>query len=226
MRKIIITSLNVLVLAAAVIYSGCASTQAAVQRDSRSNQRSYNFTFNNTVAAYIVNDGKNNQFFCVPIQYAFEYQIQSFDLTESFIMIGDYKIDINRNNANIYIYLDEESDALGSFDSINFKIIFIEEEGIINLSEMNKPLQAKLSEDIVNHYYIFIERHLNENEMNTVIKEYKKGNVSSSMEIWYDITIDNEPQFGSGMLDTFELSVYDPTYGIPNLKFFKVMYLD
>ena len=220
------TFLFISALIAIIIISGCASAHTSPQNQSRSNQRGYNFTLNNTVAVYMVNDSKNNQFFCVPIQYAFEYQIQSFELTESFILIGDYKIDINRNNSNIYIYLDEKSDALGVFDSVDFNVIYIEEEGIIHLSDMNKPLPAKLSEDIINHYYIFIERHLTENEMNAIINEYKKGNVSSGFEIWYDIVIDNESQSGSGMMDTFELSVYDPTYGIPNLRFFKMMYLD
>jgi len=218
--------LYVFILIAAVIFSGCASVKPALRQDARSKQHGYNFNLNNTLAVYMVNDEKNNPFFCIPVQYVFEYQMQSFELTDSYIMIGGYKININRNNSNVYIYLNEDTDALGNFDSIDFKIIYIEEEGIIHLSDMNEPLPVKLSEDIMNHYYIFIERHLNENEYNAIINEYKKGNVSSGMEIWYDMIIDSEPQFGSGMLDTFEISVYDPTFGIPNLRFFKTMYLD
>ncbi|MCL2276564.1 MAG: hypothetical protein FWC21_01565 [Treponema sp.] len=218
--------LYIFTLIAIIFFSGCASAPVPIFEQTRSNQRNYNFTLSNTVSVYMVNDDKNKQFFCFPIQYVFEYQMQSFDLTESFLIIGDYKIDINRNNANIYIYLDEESDISGVFDSVDFKIIYIEEKGIINLSDMKKPLPAKLSEDLVNHYYIFIERHLNENEMNAIVNEYKKGNFSSRAEIWYDIVIDNEPQLGSGIIDTFEIYIHDPTYNIPNLKFFKTLYFD
>jgi hypothetical protein len=64
--------------------------------------------------------------------------------------------------------------------------------------------------------------------MKAIIKEYERGNVFSRMEIWYDLTIDNEEQNGSGMLDKFEFyngfSV-DPVWFPQNLNFFKDRYL-
>jgi hypothetical protein len=47
----------------------------------------------------------------------------------------------------------------------------------------------------------FIEKHLTGNEMKKIIDEYEKGNVYSKMSVWYDITIDDEKQNGSGMLE-------------------------
>ena len=47
------------------------------------------------------------------------------------------------------------------------------------------------------------------------------------MEVWYDLTIDNEEQNGSGILDDFELyggTALEPAFFPPNLNFFKVKY--
>jgi len=80
---------------------------------------------------------------------------------------------------------------------------------------------------MMNHYYIFIEKHLTDNEMKKIINEYKKGNVRSRMSVWYNITVDNEEQNGTGMLDDFEL--YDglalnPVLFPSNLYFFRAKY--
>jgi hypothetical protein len=64
--------------------------------------------------------------------------------------------------------------------------------------------------------------------MKTITREYEKGNVYSRLEIWYDLTIDNNEQNGSGMLDEFEFYdglVIDPVWFPPNLNFFKYRYL-
>jgi len=80
----------------------------------------------------------------------------------------------------------------------------------------------------MNHYYIFIEKYLTYNEMKKIINEYEKGNVNSRFSVWYDITIDNNEQNGSGLLDNFELydgPALDPVWFPPNLNFFKAKYL-
>jgi hypothetical protein len=64
--------------------------------------------------------------------------------------------------------------------------------------------------------------------MKNIVSEYEKGNVNSQMSIWYDLTIDNEEQNGSGIMDNFEL--YDgPGIDLagffPNLNFFRAKYL-
>ena len=86
----------------------------------------------------------------------------------------------------------------------------------------------KMIGEKVNHYYIFIEKHLTDNEFKKIINEYEKGNVYSKLSIWYDITIDNEEESGSGMLDDFELydgPAIDPAWFPSNLNFFKAKYL-
>lgn len=57
----------------------------------------------------------------------------------------------------------------------------------------------------MNQYSIFIERHLTDNEMSNIINQYRKGNVYSYFYIWFDITIDNIKQPGSGLFDDFKL---------------------
>jgi len=64
--------------------------------------------------------------------------------------------------------------------------------------------------------------------MKKISNEYRKGNVYSQMSIWYDLTIDNEEQNGSGMKDDFELYnglFIDSTQFFPNLDFFRAKYL-
>jgi len=94
---------------------------------------------------------------------------------------------------------------------------------------MAEPLAVKNKSDyMVNHYYIFIEKYLTNNDMKNIVNEYKKGNVTSKLSIWYDLTIDNEEQNGSGILDNFELYnglALDPDWLPLNLIFFKLKYL-
>jgi len=69
---------------------------------------------------------------------------------------------------------------------------------------------------------------LTDAEMKKTINEYKRGNVHSRMEIWFDITIDNEVQRGSGLLDDFELHngfAQDAVWMLPHFEFFRNKYL-
>jgi hypothetical protein len=64
--------------------------------------------------------------------------------------------------------------------------------------------------------------------MKNIIDEYEKGNISSELSIWYDITIDNERQNGSGMLDDFELhsgKINEYVWLLPHFDFFRTKYL-
>ncbi|WP_461248081.1 hypothetical protein, partial [Treponema sp. R6D11] len=70
--------------------------------------------------------------------------------------------------------------------------------------------------------------YLTDKEKKNIIKKYKKGNVYSKLSIWYNLTIDNEEQNGSGMLDDFEFyegAALEPALLPTNLNFFKVKYL-
>jgi hypothetical protein len=157
-----------------------------------------------------------------------DYQIQKFEFNTGHIVIGDFEILLNRDEINIYVYLNDDSDEDGSSDG-EFNLIYSEENGGISVSKMGEPLTPKQgSGEKLNHYYIFIEKHLTDDEMKKITGEYEEGNVHSKLDIWYDMTIDNEIQNGNGMLDDFELydgSAIDPSWFPPNLNFFRAKYL-
>ena len=190
-------------------------------------KHNYDLSLNNTLSIFLLNNEKSH-YFCIPVQYMGDYQISGFEFNNGNILIGDYDILLKRDEININIYLNETADVDGNSDS-EFILIYSEENGRILISKMDEPLTKKHeSDEEFNHYYIFIEKFINNVEYKKIIKEYEKGNVSSKLSIWYDITIDNEEQSGSGMLDDFELHngpAIDPAWFPPNLNFFKTKYL-
>ena len=199
----------------AIIFSNCTTT------------RNYDFSLKNTLSIFLLNNGKDH-YFCIPVQYMGDYQVAGFEFDNGNILIGNYDILLKRDEINISVYLNETADLDGNSDD-EFNLVYLEENGRISISKMDEPLTIKHgSDESVNHYYIFIEKYLTDNEMKKIIKEYEKGNVYSKLSIWYDIIIDNEEQNGSGMLDDFELfdgPAIDPSWFPPNLNFFKARYL-
>ena len=202
-------------LFAAIILSNCATA------------RQYDFSLKNTLSIFLLNNGKNF-YFCIPVQYMGDYQIEKFDFTGGNITIGDYEILLKINEVTISVYLNDSSDEDGSSDG-EFNLIYLEENGRLLTSIMDEPLTTKQEPDKkLNHYYIFIERYLTNAEYKKIINEYKKGNVYSKLSIWYDMILNNEEQNGNGMLDDFELyngPAIDPVWFPPNLNFFKARYL-
>ncbi|MDR0495148.1 MAG: hypothetical protein LBG95_05940 [Treponema sp.] len=156
------------------------------------------------------------------------YQISRFEFKNGSIQIGGYNVVLKRDGINISAYLNETANENGSAVA-GFNQIFLEENGGMPVSKTAGPLANKNESDhIMNHYYIFIEKYLTDNEMKAIIREYEKGNACSRLEIWYDLTIDNEEQNGSGIMDEFEF--YDgfavnPAWFPQNLNFFKDRYL-
>jgi len=206
-------------LLAAITLSNCATTR---QNDfSR-----YNFSLKDTLSIFLLNDEKG-YYFCIPVQYLGDYQLSRFEFDNGNIQVGDYDILLKRDKINISVYLNETANEDGNTVD-EFNLIYLEENGKISVSKMAEPLAMKNKpDDMMNHYYIFIEKHLTDNEMKKIINEYKKGNVRSKMSVWYDITVDNEEQNGTGMLDDFEL--YDglalnPVLFPSNLNFFRAKY--
>ena len=189
--------------------------------------RHYDLSLDKTLSIFLLNNGEN-EFFCIPVQYMGDYQIESFEFSGGYIQIGDYEILLKRDEVNIYIYLNETADIDGSAVD-EFNLIHSEENGKISISKMDEPLAAKHGTDeTLNHYYFFIEKHLSNNEVEKIADEYEKGNAYSRLYIGYDMTIDNEIQAGNGMLDDFELHdgpAIDPAWFPPNLNFFKAKYL-
>jgi len=189
----------------------------------------FDFSLKNTVSIFLLNNGKEF-YFCIPIQYMGDYQIEKLDFTGGYINIGSYELLLNKDEVNIYVYLNEEAaDDFEISSGGEFKLIYSEKNGRVLISKMDEPLTKKRDfDEKVNHYYFFIEKYLKKEEMKNIINEFKRGNVNSKYFIGYDITIDNELQAGSGMLDDFELSnepFIDNTVLFPNLNFFRTKYL-
>jgi len=208
-------------LFAALSFSNCATT-AIPQKDFTQ----YNFSLKKTLSVYLI-DNKKEPYFCIPVQYMGDYQLGRFEFDHGNVVIGDYDISLKRGEVNISVYLNEAADEDGGGID-GFNLIYLENNGRVSVSKMAEPLAAKNNSDYQNHYYIFIEKHLTNNEMKNIVSEYKKGNVFFEMSIWYDLTIDNEEQNGSGILDSFELydgSGIDPAWFPANLNLFKAKYL-
>jgi len=126
------------------------------------------------------------------------------------------------------VYLNETADENGNTVG-EFNLIYLEENGRVLVSKMAEPLAIKNEPNyMMNQYNIFIEKYLTDNEMINIINEYERGNVYSKLSIWFDITIDNEEQNGSGMLDDFELfngPLNEYIWLLPHFEFFRVKYL-
>jgi hypothetical protein len=217
-RRIVffISSLFFMSLFAVIDLSNCATMR-------QNDFSQYNFSLKDTLSIFLLNNGKGN-YFCIPVQYVGDYQITSFEFDNGNILIGDYDVLFKREGVNIYVYLNETADENGAKDG-EFYLVYQEEKGRVLVSKMAEPLANNY---LMNHYYIFIEKYLTDNEMKNIINEYEKGNVYSRMSVWYDITIDKEEQNGCGMLDDFELYngfALAPALFPPNLDFFKARYL-
>jgi len=126
--------------------------------------------------------------------------------------IGDYQI----SDFNFF----DGSVVMG-----NYEIQLINEELIIYTYYF-----AKNETDYeMNQYDIFIERHLTNDELKNIIKQYKEGNIHSHFSIWYDIVIDNEKQTGNGILDEFELYnefAQDAIWYLPHFQNFRDKYFN
>jgi hypothetical protein len=212
-----------MVLFGAIIFSNCALTR-------QNDFSQFNFSLKNTLSIFLLNNEKD-YYFCIPVQYIGGYQIGSFEFDNGNILIGDYDILFKRDEVNISVYLNEMSDEEGNAVG-EYKLIYREKNGKVLVSKMAEPLAIKNDPNYtMNKYDIFIEKYLTDNEKKNIINEYEKRNVSSRMSIWYDITVDNEEQNGSGMLDDFELhngsdgSINEYIWLLPHFELFRTKYL-
>ena len=208
-----------MVLFAAITFSNCATIR-------KNDFSQYNLSLKDTLSIFLLNNEKG-RYFCIPVQYMGDYQIARFKFNNGNIQIDDYDILLKKNNINISVYLNITANEDGNAVE-GFNLIYQEKNGKVLTSKMAEPLTAKNNADnMINHYFIFIEKYLSSNEMKKIIKKYESGKVLSKFSIWYDLTIDNEEQNDTGMLDDFEL--YDglalaPALFPSNLDFFKVKY--
>jgi hypothetical protein len=179
-----------------------------------------------TLAIFLLNNEKG-RYFCIPVQYMGNYQISRFKFEKGNIQIDDYDIPLKRNEINISVYFHETANEDGNAAE-GFKLIYQEKNGKVLTSKMAGLPAAKKPDYMMNHYYIFIEKYLSKSEMKKIVDKYESGKVHSKFSIWYDLTIDNEEQNGSGLLDDFELYnglAIDPAWFPVNLNFFKAKYL-
>ena len=210
--------LCVLKLFTAIFFLNCSSMPA----------QKHCFSLKDTLSVFLLNNEKGT-FFCMPVQYLGNYHVNSFEFINGAINIGEYEIQLKRNEINISVYLNKNTDESGGSDS-EFDLVYLEENGKVLLSKMNESLLEEQAEDNENfiHYYIFIEKFLEHNDLEKINNEYNRGNVNSHSEIWYDLIIDNEQQNGNGIISYFELYdgiAIDPQQFPPNLNFFRVKYL-
>ncbi|MCL2410735.1 MAG: hypothetical protein FWC97_03735 [Treponema sp.] len=202
----------------AIILSNCA----------RTNTQQLDFSLHNTVSIFLLKN-ETGFFFCMPIQYLGDFHISCFEFIDGLIVIGDYKIPLLNDNVNIFVYLNQKSDENGSSDS-GFDLVFEKKRGNVLISKMIEPLseQQVESDGKYVHYYIFIERFLEDHEVKKIKSNYAKGNVYSRFEVWFNLIIDGEPQIKSGVGDDFELYTGHPSSAVflfPNLNFFRAQYL-
>ena len=204
----------------AIIFSNCATTR-------QSDFSQYDFSLKNTLSIFLLNDEKGH-YFCIPVQYICDYQIGGFEFDSGNILIGDYDILLKRDELIISIYLNETADENGNTAG-EFNLIYLEENGRVLVSKMAEPLFIKNEPNfMMNQYDIYIEKYLTDREMINIINEYERGNVYSTLSIWFDITINNEEQNGSGMLDDFELykgPLNEYVWLLPHFEFFRAKYL-
>jgi hypothetical protein len=175
-------------------------------------------------------ENNKNYHFSFPVQYVGDYQINSFEFTDGYILIGDYKISLERKDVNIDVFVNENSDEQGNTNGA-FNLIHSEKNGEILLSKMDEPLKRNHeSQDTLNFYCIIIDKKINNNEMKKIISEYKKGNTNSNFYLWYKVSFDYEQEEAGkyGIYDEFELCdglVLETGWFPPNLEFFKTKVL-
>ena len=129
----------------------------------------FNFSLNNTLSIFLLNNNKGD-FFCIPVQYIGDYQINKFEFLNGNLLIGNFDIPLTRENTIISIHHYETDEALNQTD-------------------------------------IFIEKYLTNEEKTSIVNEYNKGDIQSSISIWFDLIIDGLEQKDNGILDNFELVI-------------------
>ena len=153
----------------------------------------YNFTLNNTLSIFLLHN-ESGHFFCIPVQYIGDFQLNSFEFINGNILIGGFDVPLNRENTKISMY-------------------------------------HYVTDEALNQYDIFIEKYLTDDEMSNIVNEYTKGNIQSSLSIWFDLIIDNVEQKGNGMMDDFEI-ISDETnvqlneyiWLLPHFELFRMKY--
>jgi hypothetical protein len=120
-------------LFAAIVFTNCTAA------------RLYDFSLKDTLSIFFLNDEKSS-YFCIPVQYMGEYQINDFKFDSGYIKIGDYEIPLNREELNIYTYFGV------SDEEWNHHYIFIERH--LSNGEMKKIIEEYEKGNVSSSVYI------------------------------------------------------------------------
>jgi hypothetical protein len=161
----------------------------------------------------ILYSGKNH-YFSIPVQYIGDYQIETFNFLNGYVLIGDYKILLEKENVKIDILLNKSADEYFRPKG-DFEPVYLEDKGKVIISKLGEPIIKSETDKTMNLYNINIERILSKDEIKNIINEYdnlenvdykwREGQTNSKIGIEYKITIDEE--FESGMYDYFEFKI-------------------
>jgi len=175
----------------------------------------YNFICRNTMSISILSNGKNH-YFSIPVQYVGDYQIESFEFLNGYVLIGDYKILLERENIKINILLNKSANEDGKARG-DFEAVYSEDKGKIKISKLDEPIIKDETDKTLNLYNMDIERVLSKDEIKNIINEYENlknidykyrtGNTNSKIGIEYKIKTDIDGEFETGMFDYFEFKI-------------------
>jgi len=175
----------------------------------------YDFICQNTMSISILSNGKYH-YFSIPVQYVGDYQIESFEFLNGYVLIGDYKILLERENIKINILLNKSANENGKARG-DFEAVYLEDKGKIKISKLDEPIIKDETDKTFNLYNMDIERILTKNEIKNIINEYENlknidykyrtGNTNSKIYIEYKIKTDIDGEFETGMFDYFEFKI-------------------
>ena len=151
-------------------------------------EQQYNFSLKNTLAIFLLNDNNKN-YFCIPVQYVGDYQINDFEFTDGYILIGEYEILLKKDEINISLFFNKTTDEYG----INQSDIFIEK--YLSENDMKNIINENKKRNVNSRMYI---------GYNIVIdNEPQNGNgLLDDFELYKGVAID--PSFFPANLDFFK----------------------
>ena len=133
-------------LLAAVFFSSCANKNAVNLN---------NFSLKNTLSIFLLNDGKED-FFCIPVQYIGEYQIENFEFDSGYIQIGDYEILLKKDELNISLDFSSDSENMNHFN------IFIEK--YLSKDDIEKIISEYEKGNVYSKFFIWYDLTLDNEE--------------------------------------------------------------
>ena len=124
-----------------LFFSIYLSTCAALPK---TNFSDYNFSLDNTLSIFLLNN-ENGHFFCIPVQYIGDFQINNFEFINGNILIGGFDIPLSRENTKISMYHNVTDEALNQYDIFIEKYLTNYEMSNIVNEYTKENIQSRLS---------------------------------------------------------------------------------